>query len=137
MGLYELTNIVLGKKASTKSKQELAFKILNFMQDILKKWQEETSVQFNLCSIEDENINNYFYKIDSENNIISKNFKNYNNINYDDFNNVYEKLEYEKQISKIQKGNFISSINFKNLNENEVKELINYIYKNILYSQVN
>lgn len=137
VGLYELTNIVLGKKASTKSKQELAFKILNFMQDTLKKWQEETSVQFNLCSIENENINNYFYKIDSENNIISKNFKNYNNINYDDFNNIYEKLEYEKQISKIQKGNFISSINFKNLNENEVKELINYIYKNILYSQVN
>ncbi len=138
VGLQEMINIIVDENTKENEKLELSLNIVSYLKNILKKWQEETGIQFNLYEDESQKANEYFYEIDKE--IYPAKLKKislYSTTFKKSFKTIKEQLEYEKLFSKIHKGNTTSHLNLDNLNEDEKKEIIDYIYKNILYAQIN
>lgn len=49
---------------------------------------------------------------------------------------LYERLKHEAEIQKISTGGAVSQIDIKNMDENGIKELINFIYNNVKYAEL-
>lgn len=109
-GLYEMKDLIK-KDELFKNENDFELKVIKHIKEVVEKWKKETSIGFTLCS---------------KTPFISQNKE-------EDF---YEKLKHEAEIQKISTGGAISQIDINNMDENEIKKLIKFIYNNVKYAQL-
>lgn len=139
-GLYEVTKIMVNESLYTKQGNEFAIKLLKYIKNKLEKWKQESNVNFILCGIDNTEAKYKLFKTDNENGLIlENNEKSYRNSiiqKYNDEVNINDILKYETKINNISIGGYKSYIDIlyiKNKTQEEIKELLEYIYNNGIY----
>ena len=94
-----------------KNENDFELKVIKYIKDVVEKWKKETNIGFVLCA---------------KTPFISQNKEE----------DLYERLKHEAEIQKISTGGAVSQIDIKNMDENGIKELINYIYNNVKYAEL-
>ena len=111
---------------------EIAFKVIKYIRNILDKWKIEKGLDFVLYSLKDKEIEKNFLEIDKERfgNITEKEryLENKNE------NDMYANLEYEKKLNQFSNGGSTSYIDISKVSD--TKKLLDYLYKNILCTEI-
>ena len=143
IGLNEVIKYL--KNESLKQETNLSLKIIKKINQTLKNWQQETGIGFTLYSNYDEKTCKYFLEKDKEKYGIIKNITDkqtytsayFQDIETNDYQDIIDKLNYEKEFQKLSKGGTISKIDITSIKEDKekIKDLIKFIYENIVYSE--
>lgn len=145
IGLYEVTKLMTGKSHTSEEGQKFALQVMEKLNDITKKWKEETGLGFGLYGSPAESLCYRFAKIDKSKfgeikDITDKGYyTNSYHIDVREHINAFKKLKFESQFQTLSTGGCISYIEIPNMNQNleALKQLINYIYHNIQYAEFN
>ena len=140
IGLYELTKLV--KSVSITSDEGIIFakKVLEYMRNKCNAWNKETGICFQLYGIKESNVSNRFSRLDLEQfgkikDITDKGYYiDSHHIDKNEKIDIFSKLEIENELGSIATGGSISYINLSN--SDTLKEMIKYIYDNVLYSKI-
>jgi len=142
IGLYETVQLVKNTSMSNEEGRTFALKLINKLNRTLRKWNEETGIAFTLFATPAELISSSLYKSDIDNygivdGITDKGY--YTDSFYlDETLDEYKKLEIESEFQKLTLGGSLIKLKVNNIinDENSIKELINYIYNNVLYIEL-
>ncbi|WP_275372717.1 anaerobic ribonucleoside-triphosphate reductase [Clostridium tertium] len=145
VGLYELTQAMLGASHTTKEGEEFALKVMYKLKDACATWREETGLGFSLYGTPAENLVYRFCKIDKQtfgevNNVTDKlYYTNSYHINVKEEIDAFSKLKFESKFHDISLGGCISYIEVPDMSKNTaaVESIINFIYHNIQYAEIN
>ena len=138
VGLPETVEILLKKSIKEEEGETLAIKILNKMNEVCLNLTKEIGVCFKLYSFYDNVSSTYFINKDLEEfgyikKITDKTSYNSAYFIEDEELNILEKLEYEKKFNNLSLGGTISKVDVSLVKEDELDDLIKYIYENIIY----
>lgn len=143
IGLKEVVKYL--KNNTLEQEKDLSIKIIKKINQTLKKWQQETGLGFTLYSSYDDKTCKYFLEKDKEKYGIIKNItdkEKYTNSYFlekeeSSYQDIIDKLNYEKQFQKLSKGGTISKIDISSIEKDEekIKDLVKFIYENIAYSE--
>ena len=138
VGLPETVEILLKKSIKEEEGETLAIKILNKMNEVCLNLTKEIGVCFKLYSFYDNVSSTYFINKDLEEfgyikKITDKTSYNSAYFIEDEELNILEKLEYEKKFNNLSLGGTISKVDISLVKEDELDDLIKYIYENIIY----
>ena len=115
--------------------------ILVYLLDILVYiWKKETNIGFSLYGTPENMICYKFAKIDKERfgtikNVTDKGY--YTNSYHIDIRekiNLFDKLKLESEYQSLSTGGAISYVEVSDINDDELKEIIKFIYDNIFYT---
>ena len=142
IGLYETVQLVTNSSMSDETGKSFALKLLNKLNRTLRKWHEETGLAFTLFATPSELISSTLYKNDIDNygiveGITDKGY--YTDSFYLDENiDVYQKLRLESEFQKLTLGGSLIKLKVNNIinDDQSIKELIDYIYNNVLYIEL-
>ena len=123
VGLNEITKIIKKVDLSNNEGQRFAIKLLKYIKGKCDNLKKETNLAFGLYAINSEEISKYFINIDKEKYGIIK------NINLD----TIKKIEIENQF---QDFNSNGGINIIETNLENINEIIEYAYNNILCCEI-
>lgn len=145
VGVYEMTQAMLGVSHTTKEGEQFALKVMNHLNDTCQKWKEETGLGFSLYGTPGENLTSRFCRIDKQkfgeivNVTDRKYYTNSYHVHVSEEINAFEKLKFESQFHNISLGGCISYIEVPNMQKNikAIEQIINYIYHNIQYAEIN
>ena len=145
VGIYEMTQAMLGVSHTTKEGEEFALKVMNHLNDACKKWKKETGYGFGLYGTPGENLTSRFCRIDKQkfgeipNVTDRKYYTNSYHVHVAEPIDAFSKLKFESQFHDISLGGCISYIEVPNMQNNvkAVEQIINYIYHNIQYAEIN
>ena len=145
VGIYEMTQAMLGVSHTTKEGEEFVLKVMNHLNDKCNQWKKETGLGFGLYGTPAENLVYRFCKIDKQKfgeipNVTDKlYYTNSYHVNVREEVDAFSKLKFESQFHDISLGGCISYVEVPNLTNNVkvVEQLINYIYHNIQYAEIN
>lgn len=145
VGLYELTLSLLGVSHTTKEGEEFALSVMNRMKEACAAWKEETGLGFSLYGTPAENLVYRFCKHDKQEfgevkGITDKlYYTNSYHVNVKEEINAFDKLKFESQFHAISSGGCISYIEVPDMSKNldAVEQIINFIYHNIQYAEIN
>ena len=145
IGLYELTKLMTGVSHTDPKGQEFALRVMNKLNDTVIGWKKETGLGFGLYGSPAESLCYRFARIDKARfgdikDITDKGY--YTNSYHVDVREeigAFEKLQFESQFQPISTGGCISYVEIPNMMKNieALKQLINYIYHNIQYAEIN
>lgn len=145
IGLYELTKLMTGESHTTKKGTEFALKVMHKLKDTVDMWKEKTGLGFGLYGTPAESLCYRFAKIDKARfgdikDVTDKGY--YTNSYHVDVREeigAFEKLQFESQFQPISTGGCISYIEIPPIQNNipALKQIINYIYHNIQYAELN
>ncbi|MGL4910825.1 MAG: anaerobic ribonucleoside-triphosphate reductase [Romboutsia sp.] len=145
VGIYEMTQAMLGVSHTTKEGEEFAIKVMNHLNDTCSKWKKETGLGFGLYGTPGESLTSRFCRIDKQKFGSIKNvtdrmyYTNSYHIHVSEEVDAFEKLTFESQFHDISLGGCISYIEVPDMSKNldAVEQIINYIYHNIQYAEIN
>ena len=145
VGIYEMTQAMLGVSHTTKEGEEFALKVMNHLNDKCTQWKKETGLGFGLYGTPAESLVYRFCKIDKQKfgeipNVTDKlYYTNSYHVNVREEIDAFSKLKFESKFHNISLGGCISYVEVPNLTNNVkvVEQLINYIYHNIQYAEIN
>ena len=144
-GLYECVVSMLNESHTTENGEKFALEIMQFMKDKCEKWKEETSLGFGLYGTPLESttykfaqcLKNRFGIIPevTDHDYITNSY----HINVREKIDPFKKLKFESQFQSISSGGAISYVEMENMigNEEAVLQVIQYIYENIQYAELN
>lgn len=139
IGLNELCYIIKKESIINKEAQKFALKVLKYIRSKCDYWKKNTGINFLISGIPSKEQSKYFLNIDKEKYGIIKNItdKEYYNFSYntEDNINAFDKIKQLMPFQNICSGKDITCLNIKN-NDN-VNEIINFIYENIKYTKIN
>lgn len=145
IGLYELTKVMKGVSHTDKKGEEFALRVMNHLNETVKRWKEETGLGFGLYGSPAESLCYRFARIDKSRfgvikDVTDKNY--YTNSYHVDVReeiDAFDKLQFESQFQPISTGGCISYIEIPNMNQNvdALKQVVNFIYHNIQYAEIN
>lgn len=137
-GIYETTKLIKG--VSQKEGKDFALKIIKHLNDTTKKWKKETNIEFVLSAVNSKEVLTRFLSIDREKYGIIKDITDkscYTGGYYLGQNEeleTYERLSLESEFINNSLGGAISYIKIdENIEEEELKKLVEYIYEKIQY----
>ena len=144
-GLYECVKYMTGKSHTDPDATPFALDVMKHMNDACNQWKEETNVAFSIYGSPIESTTYKFAKC------LQKRFgivpgitdKSYITNSYHVFVreeiDAFSKLQFESQFQPISTGGCISYIEIPNMSHNleALKQLVNYIYHNIQYAEIN
>lgn len=144
-GLYECVMSMLGVSHTTKEGEKFALQIMQFMKDKCEEWKKETTLGFGLYGTPLESTTYNFAKnLKKRFGIIPEitdhdYITNSYHVNVREQINPFDKLKFESQFQSISSGGAISYIEMENMigNEKAVLQVIQYIYENIQYAELN
>ena len=114
---------------------EIAFKVIKYIRNILDKWKIEKGLDFVLYSLKDKEIEKNFLEIDKERFGIIKNITDKERyLENKNENDMYANLEYEKKLNQFSNGGSTSYIDISKVSD--TKKLLDYLYKNILCTEI-
>ena len=138
IGLYETTKLVKGVSHTKPEGFSFSIKLMKHLKNTIERWKKETGLGFSLCGIQSNKLGYHFAKIDREEygeikNITDKGY--YTNSYHVDIREEFEpkeRLKFESEYEKLSLGGAISYIQIPN-SEEELKDLIKFVYDNIQY----
>lgn len=145
VGIYEMTQAMLGVSHTTKEGEEFALKVMHHLNDTCQKWKKETGLGFGLYGTPGESLTSRFCRIDKQKfgeieNVTNRMYyTNSYHVHVSEEIDAFEKLTFESQFHDISSGGCISYIEVPDMSKNlpAVEQIINYIYHNIQYAEIN
>lgn len=144
-GLHECVKALIGESHTTENGLKLALEIMYHLRDKCDQWKKETNLGFALYGTPLEATTYKFAKCLKERfgvieGITDKDYiTNSYHVEVNEEIDPFEKIKFESQFQKISSGGAVSYIEASNLNKNleAVYKLIQYMYENILYAEIN
>ena len=144
-GLYECVMSMLGESHTTEKGEKFALDIMNFMKNKCEFWKKETTIAFGLYGTPLESTTYKFARcLKNRFGIIPEvtdhdYITNSYHVNVRERINPFKKLKFESQFQSISSGGAISYIETENMvgNEKAILQIIQYIYENIQYAELN
>ena len=145
VGIYEMTQAMLGVSHTTKEGEEFALKVMNHLKDACDSWKTETGLGFGLYGTPGESLTSRFCRIDKQKfgeirNVTDRMYyTNSYHVHVTEEIDAFEKLKFESQFHDISLGGCISYVEVPDMSKNlpAVEQIINYIYHNIQYAEIN
>lgn len=145
VGVYEMTQAMLGISHTTKDGEKFALEVMNHLNNTCQKWKDETGLGFGLYGTPGESLTSRFCRIDKQKFGEIKNvtdrmyYTNSYHVHVSEEIDAFEKLKFESQFHDISLGGCISYIEVPDMSKNlpAVEQIINYIYHNIQYAEIN
>ena len=145
VGVYEMTQAMLGVSHTTKEGEEFALKVMNHLNNTCQKWKQETGLGFGLYGTPGESLTSRFCRIDKQKFGEIKNvtdrmyYTNSYHVHVTEEIDAFSKLQFESQFHDISLGGCISYIEVPNMSNNleAIEQVINYIYHNVQYGEIN
>ena len=145
IGVYECVKSLLGVSHTTPEGEKLALEIVSYMKKKILDWKKRTGLGFALYGTPSESLTEKFAQatvrrwgtVDGESN---RNFlTNSYHVFVEEKINAFDKLKFESQFHPISSGGCISYVEAVNLTNNipAVLSVIQYIYDNIQYAEIN
>ena len=144
-GLYECTSYMKGTSHTQEGGKEFALKLMNYLNDTCKKWASETNIDFSLYGTPLESTTYKFAKCLQKRfgkipGVTDKNYiTNSYHVHVTEKIDAFEKLKFESEFQKLSPGGAISYIEVPDMNNNipAVLSVMQYIYDNIMYAELN
>ena len=145
VGIYEMTQAMLGVSHTTKEGEEFALKVMNHLKGACDSWKAETGLGFGLYGTPGESLTSRFCRIDKQKfgeirNVTDRMYyTNSYHVHVTEEIDAFEKLKFESQFHDISLGGCISYVEVPDMSKNlpAVEQIINYIYHNIQYAEIN
>lgn len=145
VGVYEMVQAMLGVSNTTEEGKDFAVEVVTYLRDTCDKWKKESGLGFSLYGTPAENLVYRFCRIDKQKfgeipNVTDKlYYTNSYHVNVTEEIDAFDKLLYEAPFHNISLGGCISYIEVPNMSDNieAVKQVINFIYHNIQYAEIN
>ena len=145
VGIYEMTQAMLGVSHTTKEGEEFALKVMNHLKCACDSWKAETGLGFGLYGTPGESLTSRFCRIDKQKfgeirNVTDRMYyTNSYHVHVTEEIDAFEKLKFESQFHDISLGGCISYVEVPDMSKNlpAVEQIINYIYHNIQYAEIN
>ena len=145
VGVYEMTQAMLGVSHTTKAGEEFALKVMKKLKSKCEEWKKETGLGFGLYGTPGESLTSRFCKLDKsrygviENVTDRKYYTNSYHVHVSEEIDAFTKLKFESQFHSISSGGCISYIETPNMSKNlkSVEQIINFIYHNVQYAEIN
>ncbi len=144
-GLCECTRYMTGKPHTDPSATPFALEVMQHLNDACAKWRADTTIDFSLYGTPLESttykfakcLQKRFGKIEG---VTDKNYiTNSYHVHVTENINAFDKLKFESQFQKLSPGGAISYVEVPNMQNNidAVLTVIQYIYDNIMYAELN
>ncbi len=145
VGIYEMTQAMLGLSHTTCEGEKFALEVMHYLNNKCNKWKEETGLGFGLYGTPGESLTSRFCKIDKQKFGEIKNvtdrmyYTNSYHVHVSEEIDAFSKLTFESQFHDISLGGCISYVEVPDMSKNlpAVEQIINYIYHNIQYAEIN
>ena len=145
VGIYEMVQAMLGVSHTTKEGEEFALAVMKHMNEACQKWKDETGLGFSLYGTPAENLIYRFCRIDRSKfgvipNVTDKlYYTNSYHVHVCEEIDAFSKLKFESQFHGISLGGCISYVEVPDMSKNldAVEQIINFIYHNIQYAEIN
>ena len=145
VGIYEMTQAMLGVSHTTKEGEEFALKVMNHLKGACDSWKAETGLGFGLYGTPGESLTSRFCRIDKQKfgeirNVTDRMYyTNSYHVHVTEEIDAFEKLKFESQFHDISLGGCIIYVEVPDMSKNlpAVEQIINYIYHNIQYAEIN
>ena len=145
VGIYEMTQAMLGVSHTTKEGEEFALKVMHYLNETCSRWKKETGLGFGLYGTPGESLTSRFCRIDKQKFGEIKNvtdrmyYTNSYHVDVTEEIDAFSKLKFESQFHDISLGGCISYVEVPDMSKNlpAVEQIINYIYHNIQYAEIN
>ncbi|MDU4935635.1 MAG: anaerobic ribonucleoside-triphosphate reductase [Peptostreptococcaceae bacterium] len=145
VGIYEMTQAMLGVSHTTKEGEEFALEVMHYLNETCSRWKKETGLGFGLYGTPGESLTSRFCRIDKQKFGEIKNvtdrmyYTNSYHVHVTEEIDAFSKLKFESQFHDISLGGCISYVEVPDMSKNlpAVEQIINYIYHNIQYAEIN
>ena len=145
VGVYEMTQAMLGVSHTTEEGEKFALEVMNHLNDKCSQWKKETGLGFGLYGTPGESLTSRFCRIDKQKFGEIKNvtdrmyYTNSYHVHVTEEIDAFSKLQFESQFHDISLGGCISYVEVPDMSKNltAVEQIINYIYHNIQYAEIN
>ena len=145
VGIYEMTQAMLGVSHTTKEGEEFALKVMHHLNNTCQMWKKETGLGFGLYGTPGESLTSRFCRIDKQKFGEIKNvtdrmyYTNSYHVHVTEEIDAFSKLQFESQFHDISLGGCISYVEVPDMSKNltAVEQIINYIYHNVQYAEIN
>ena len=145
VGLYEMTQAMLGVSHTTEEGKEFAMKVMRRLKEAVDTWKKETGLGFGLYGTPGESLTSRFCRLDKQRFGEIKNvtdrmyYTNSYHVHVGEEIDAFEKLSFEAPFHDISLGGCISYIEVPDMSKNleAVEQIINYMYHNIQYAEIN
>ena len=145
VGVYEMTQAMLGVSHTTPEGEKFALEVMNHLNDKCSEWKKETGLGFGLYGTPGESLTSRFCRIDKQKFGEIKNvtdrmyYTNSYHVHVSEEIDAFSKLKFESQFHDISLGGCISYVEVPDMSKNlpAVEQIINYIYHNIQYAEIN
>ena len=145
VGIHEMVQAMLGVSHTTPEGEKFALEVMNHMKDACDEWKNETGLGFGLYGTPAENLIYRFCRLDKARFGEIKNvtdrlyYTNSYHVHVCEEIDAFSKLKFESQFHGISLGGCISYVEVPDLTRNveAVESLINFIYHNIQYAEIN
>ncbi len=145
VGVHEMTQAMLGVSHTTKEGEEFALKVMHYLNETCSRWKKETGLGFGLYGTPGESLTSRFCRIDKQKFGEIKNvtdrmyYTNSYHVDVKEEIDAFSKLKFESQFHDISLGGCISYVEVPDMSKNleAVEQIINYIYHNIQYAEIN
>ncbi|WP_036728508.1 MULTISPECIES: anaerobic ribonucleoside-triphosphate reductase [Peptoniphilus] len=145
IGIYEATILTKGVSHTDPVGYEFAMKIMDHLNDAVKRWTEEIGIKFTLYATPAESLTHRFCSIDKNRfgvieNVTDKGY--YTNSFHVDVRediSAFEKFTFESKFQDRSTGGCISYVEIPNMGHNleALETLVKFIYDNIQYAEFN
>lgn len=145
IGLYELTQIIMGCSHTTEEGKEFALSVVKYMKEKCNEWNTQKNLGFGLYGTPAETLCYRFAKIDRQTygvipGVTDKQWytNSYHVCPMEEID-AFSKIDFESAFQEYSSGGCISYIEIPNLENNleAVDQLVQYMYDNILYCELN
>ena len=145
VGIHELTQAMLGCSHTTPEGEAFALEVMKHMKEACDAWKKETGLGFGLYGTPAESLIYRFCKIDKARfgdipNVTDRlYYTNSYHVHVCENIDAFSKLKFESQFHDISLGGCISYIEVPDMSKNleAVKQVINFIYHNVQYAEIN
>ena len=145
IGIYEATMLIKGVSHTDKKGYDFAMRIMDALNDAVKKWTEEYGIKFTLYATPAESLTQRFANIDRERfgiieNVTDKGYYiNSFHVDVREEISAFEKFNFEAKFQDKSTGGCISYVEIPNMGHNleALETIVRYIYDNIQYAEFN
>lgn len=145
IGIYEASILVKGVSHTNKKGYDFAMRIMDTLNDAVKKWTEEYGIKFTLYATPAESLTQRFANIDKERfgiieNVTDKGYYiNSFHVDVREEISAFEKFNFEAKFQDKSTGGCISYVEIPNMGHNleALETIVRYIYDNIQYAEFN
>lgn len=144
-GLWETVYALIGKKLTEPEGKELGIKIMEKLNEYTAKWKKEENIDYSLYGTPLESTTYKFAKCLQKKfgiieGVTDRNYiTNSYHVHVTEPINAFDKLKLESEFQRLSPGGAISYVEVPNMQNNidAVLEVMDFIYNNIMYAELN